>query len=157
QHEISDEEAHRAEIGRDAIHAGKRQVPLLGRAWTGPRIGEVDAAVGLHHDVIGTVELSSLEAVRDHRGAAVELLPRDAPAVVLARDQATLQISRQPVGAVRRLLMERDALTRRELHALVVVDVAEEEIATFLPPERALRGALRAAESIGQMLDGLRG
>jgi len=36
------------------------RVPLLGRGGTGPRVGEVDAAVGLDHDVVGPVELPSV-------------------------------------------------------------------------------------------------
>ena len=78
-HEIADQQGHRAEIGRDAVDAGEGQVPLLGAARAGPRIGEIDAAVGLHHHVVGPVELPPLEAVRDHRDAAVEFLPGDPP------------------------------------------------------------------------------
>src|SRR6516225_6381691 len=44
QHEVADQQGHRAEVGRDAVDAGKGQVPLLGCGRAGPRIGEIDAA-----------------------------------------------------------------------------------------------------------------
>src|ERR1700694_3075063 len=53
----------------------KGQVPLLGGGGTAPRVGEVDAAVGLDHDVVGPVELPPPKAVRDHGDAAVNVLP----------------------------------------------------------------------------------
>ena len=52
------------------------------------RVGEVDAAVGLDHHVIGPVEPPPLEAVGDHGEAAVELLPGD-PSGCHARRRAT--------------------------------------------------------------------
>src|SRR5262249_39525111 len=39
----------------------------------------------------------------------------------------------------------------------VVVDVAKQEVAAILPPQRSLCRALRAAEAIGEVLDRLRG
>ena len=140
---VADQQRHRAEIGRDAIHAGEGQVPLLGRGGAGPRVGEVDAAVGLDHDVIGPVELPPLKAVGDHRDAAVEFLPRDPPGVVLAGDQPALKVAGQPVGPVGRFLEQRHALAGLVFHPLVVVDVAEQQIAAFLPPERSFGRALR--------------
>src|SRR5580693_5300717 len=64
QYKIVDQEAHTAEVGGDAVDAGKGQVPLLRRGWVRPRIGEIDAAVGLDDNVIGTVESAALKAVR---------------------------------------------------------------------------------------------
>src|SRR2546422_9856 len=154
QHEVGNEQAHRAQIGRDAVHSGKGQIPLLGSQGAGPRVGEVDAAVGFDHDVVGTVEPPTLEAVRDHGEAAVELLPRDAPAVMLAGNQPALEIPGQPVGPVRRLQEHRHALGGDVLHAPVVMDVAEQQKAAFLPPERPFGRPLGSAESFGQLLDG---
>jgi hypothetical protein len=37
------------------------------------------------------------------------------------------------------------------------VDVAEQEVAALLPPQRSLGRALRPAEAIGEVLDRLRG
>src|SRR5260370_15432530 len=87
QDKVAHQQAYRAEIGGDAIHAGKGQVPLLGGGGTAPRVGEVDAAVGLDHDVVRPVELSPLKAIRDDGDAALKLLPRDPTAVVFANHQ----------------------------------------------------------------------
>src|ERR1700738_1371015 len=109
QDKVADQEAYRAEIGSDTIDAGKGQVPLLGGGGTAPRVGEVDAAVGLDHDVVGPVELSPLKAVCDDGDAAVELLPGDPTAVVLASDQPALEVAGQSVGPVRGFLEQRHA------------------------------------------------
>ena len=84
-----------------------RYTPAKARShWLGDEVavgvGEIDAAVGLDDDVVGPVETAALEAVGDHRDAAVELLARHPPGVVLAGDQAALQVAREPVGAVGR-------------------------------------------------------
>src|SRR5262249_4954093 len=95
-------------------------------------------------------------AVRDDGDAAVELLPRHSPAVVLAGEQPPLEIAGESVGAVGWLLEHGHALAGDVLHALVVVDVAEEQIAPLFPPERALGRPERPAESVGQIVDRLR-
>src|SRR5207248_7773247 len=41
-------------------------------------------------------------------------------------------------------------------HPPVVMDVAEQQVAALLPPQRPLGRALRSAEAIGKMLDPLR-
>ena len=155
QHEVVDEQAHGAQIGREAVDPGERQVPLLGRGWAGPGVGEIDRTVGLDHHVVGPVEAPALEAVRDHGEAAVELAPGDPPGVVLAGEQAALQIAGEPVGAVGRLEIHGHALRRRVLHAPVVVDVAEQQVAALLPPQRSLGRSERATEAVGQVLDRL--
>src|SRR5262245_32714236 len=90
QHKIVNEQGVGAEPGSEAIYAREGEIPLLGGEGTRPRVGEVDTAVGLDHDVVGTVEPLAFEAVRDHGEAAIELEPRDPPAVVLAGDQPAL-------------------------------------------------------------------
>src|SRR5262249_37838980 len=57
-----------------------------------------------------------------------------------------------PVG---RLLEHGDTLARHILHPSVVMNVAEQQITAFLPPDRSFSGSHRAAEAIGQLLDGL--
>src|SRR5213592_2714042 len=74
QEKVINEKGQGAQIGCNAIHAGKRQVPLLGWQGARPGVGEVDAAVGLDYHIIGTIEPPPLEAVRNHGGAAVDLL-----------------------------------------------------------------------------------
>src|SRR5215471_1407395 len=63
QHEVRGEQAQGAQIGRDAVDTGEGQVPLLGGGRAGPGVGEVDAAIRLHHHVVGAVESAALEAV----------------------------------------------------------------------------------------------
>src|SRR4029077_18542347 len=75
---------------------------------------------------------------------------------VLAGDQPPLQVARQSIGAVGRLQQQRDTLAGLVLHAAVVVDVAEHEMAAFAPPQWPLGWALRAAKAVGQILDRLR-
>src|ERR1700722_11526448 len=50
---------------------------------------------------------------------------------------------------------ERHAGVWHVFHTLVVVDVTEQQVAAFLPPDRSFRRALRSAETIGQMPDRL--
>ena len=45
---------------------------------------------------------------------------------------------------------------RRVFHTLVVMDIAEQEVAAFLPPDRAFCGSEVAAEAGPQFLDRLR-
>ena len=122
---------------------------------TGPGVREVDAAVRLDHHVIGPIEPPSLEAVGDHGDAAVEFLPGDPSAVMLAGEQPALEVAGQPIGAVRRLLDQGHALARHVLHPPVVMNVTEQQIAAFLPPHWSFGGPLGAAEAIGQHLDRL--
>jgi hypothetical protein len=148
------DERHGAEIGRDAVHAGKLQVPLLGDDVV-VRIGEKDRAVGLDHDIVGAIEATPLKTVGDHRETAIELAPRDAPRLVLAGEKAALEVAREPIGPVGRLEDHGHALPRRVLDAPVVVDVVEQQVAALLPPQRPLGRPERPAEPLRQVLDRL--
>ena len=79
---------------------------MLRRVGIGPRIGEIDTAIRFDDDVVGPVELPSLEAVRDHGQAAVEFEPGHPPTVMFAGEQPPLQVAGQPVGAIGRLEQE---------------------------------------------------
>src|SRR4249920_1639696 len=72
ENEIVDQKAQGAKIGREAVHARKRQVPLLRRCRAAPGLGEIDGAVGLDYDIVRPIEAPALEAVRDHGETAVE-------------------------------------------------------------------------------------
>ncbi len=84
------------------------------------------------------------------------LLPGDAPRIVLAGDQPPLQIAGQAVGAVSRLQQQRNALAGLVFHPAIIVDVAEHEIAAFVPPQWSLGRSLRPAKAVGQFLNRLR-
>src|SRR5262245_35820481 len=75
---------------------------------------------------------------------------------MLGRKQPPLQVAGEAVGAVGRLLEQRDALAGRVLHAPVVVDIAEQEIAALLPPNRPFSRPEIAAKAGGERLERLR-
>src|SRR5262249_23589831 len=139
QQEIAYQERHGTEIGAHPIDAHEGHIPLLPDIGSRPRVGEVDAAIGLDYHVVGPIEPLPLEAVGDHRDAAVRFLPRHAPALSLAGNDPALEIAGEAVGLVGVLLEHADALPRRVFHPLAGVDVAEQQIAAFLPPHRAFR------------------
>src|SRR3984893_14506772 len=72
---------------------------------------------------------------------------------MLAGDQPSLQVAGQTIGSVRRFKEHRHPSPRFVFHSPVVVDVAEQQVATFLPPNRPFGWAERAAETVGEMLD----
>ena len=80
--------------------------------------------------------------------------PVNPPGVVFAGEQPALEVAGQPIGPVRCLLERRHALPRRVFHPPVVVNVAEQQIAALLPPDRSFGGSECAAEAIGELLDG---
>ena len=67
------------------------------------RIGEPDRAVGLADEVVGRVELLALECLRNGGDDAVALGTRNAPATVLAGQQAAVPVARIAVGMARGL------------------------------------------------------
>ncbi len=138
------QEALGAEIGSDAVDAGILQIPLLGHD-AGTRIGEIDRAIRLDHDVVRPIEPPALEAVGNHGEAAVELAARDAAGVVLAGHEPALQVAREAVGAIGRLEIDGNAFTWREFQSAAAVDVVEQQVAALLPPQRSFRRAEIAA------------
>src|SRR5919106_4263785 len=118
-----------------------------------PGIGEVNAAIGLHHNVVGTVELPSLKAVGYHRHAAIRLSARYSTAVMLTGNQSALQVPGQAVGPVGRSVGHRHSSLTRPLHSTVIVNVAEQQIAPFPPPQRTLCRPLLTPKSLAQLLD----
>src|SRR5262249_15402580 len=146
------QERHRAEIGRDAINTRTRNVPrIAGRAARG--IGKVDRAIGFHDDVVRPPNALPGEIIGDNRNRTVGIDAHDAPRVALAGDGPPLKIARESFGVLGALFDHCDALPGRVLHAPVVADVAEEEIAAFLPPPRAFGGPAIAAITFAQDAD----
>jgi len=124
---------------------------------TGPGVGEVDAAVGFHHHVIGAVQPASLEAAGDDRYAAVGFQTGDAAAIVFRGHQPALEVTGEAVGPVRGLAVDDSAPARSVLHPPVVMDVAKQQVTALFPPERSFSGALVSTEAIGQLQDRLVG
>ena len=63
--------------------------------------------------------------------------------------ELTLPIARETVGFVGRLLHQSNSRPRRPLYTPIIADIAEDEIATLLPPHWSLRGATLPAETPG--------
>ena len=153
-----------AAIGRETVHAVRglllsrdRRRPPVRRPWHAGRarlngirrIGEVDGAVGLDHDVVGTVEALALEALGEDRAGAVIGDARHAAAIVLRRQHPSLAVERQPVGHADGVGGQlRPFGQPPPAHDALVGDVAEEQGA------RAPHGALGEGQSAGDALDG---
>ena len=151
--EIIDEQRERSAIRRDAVDARVAEVPLAGRhprRRAGPGIGEIDRAVGLHHDIVREIERAALEGARHHRDAAVVLLANDTPGRRLAGDQAPVRIAGEAVRGVGLLLEDRDRLARRIFPPLEI-GAAEQEITPLLPPQRPLH--IGGAAQVGGDID----
>ena len=121
------------------------------------RIGEVHRAVGFDDDIVGTQQAFALEAVGDDSDAAVGVGAGDTTRQMLGRDDAALQIAGEAVSLVSLLHRDGDALTRRVFHAARGIDVVEEQVTAFLPPERSFGRTDVAAETLRQFDDGLNG
>jgi hypothetical protein len=73
----------------------------------------------------------------------------------LASDEAPLEVAREPVGPVGRLLQFNRPLTGRVFHASVAVDVAEQKVTALLPPHRTVGRPAVAADTAGELVDWL--
>ena len=153
---IPHQQGDAAQVGRHAVDAGEVQVKLRLLRHSGVGVGEIDGAVGLRHHVVGAVQRAALKAVGDHGKAAVGFLAGYAAPVVFGGEQAALGVAGQAVGAVGGFAEQRQALGVGPFHPPVVMNVAEQQIAAFLPPDRPLGRTQFAAEAAGQFVDGLR-
>src|SRR5262249_47479968 len=100
-------------------------------------VSEVDRAVGLHYDIVWSVERLALEAACQHGGAAVWFLPGDPARQCLARDQPALRIACDPVRPVGVLLEDRNRLAGG-IFPSPLVSAPKQQVAALLPPQRAL-------------------
>src|SRR5262249_46064530 len=83
------------------------------RARAGPRIGEIDRAIGFHHDIVGKIEREALEARRQHGDGAVVLLAHDAAGRRFPGHPPALHVPPEAVGGTGILLEERYSLPWR--------------------------------------------
>src|SRR5712691_333147 len=102
------------------------------------RVGEPDAAVGMHHDIVGRVEPLALELVRNHRDRAVVFVANHAPAPVLAGKLAALVVESVSVAVAGGIAEHGHAVVVFDpAHLYVVGNVAPHQIAPHAVPGRA--------------------
>src|SRR5207249_2421353 len=135
-----------AQVWRDAIHSTEIQFRFDA---TEPWISKVEAPIRFHHHIIGAIQTAAVVPIRHHRDAAVRVLAGDTPGEVFARHEAPLPISRQTIGLVGRFLPQRHPCFWRPLHAPIIADIAEDEIAPFLPPHWSFSRTARPTETTG--------
>src|SRR5205807_8139751 len=75
--------------------------------------------------------------------------------LMLARQEPAVEVASEAIGLVGWLLEQGNALSRRVLHPAAVMDIAKQQIAPFLPPQRSFDGSKRATHAISQLPDGL--
>jgi hypothetical protein len=122
-----------------------RGAGLDGVGW----VGEVDGAVGLHHDVVGAVEPLAFEALRQHRAGAVVRDASNAAAVVPGRQHSALAIQRQAIGHPRGIGGQLRALRQpAPAYNTFIGNIAKEQVCTA--PYRAFR----KPQPAGDALDG---
>src|SRR5262249_2342541 len=93
----------------------------------------------------------------NYRDGAVVLFTDHATAGPFARDEAALDVAREPVGPVGRLLEFHGRLTGRVFHAPVAIDVTEQKVGALRPPQRAFSRPVVAADTVGKLTDRLAG
>ena len=114
------------------------------------RIGEPDAAVGMHDDVVGRVQALALELFGDHGDRAVRLVADDAAAAVLARQLPAFEIERVAVAVAGRIAEHSHApVVFDPAHLDVVRNVAPHEISADAVPCRAFRPQRADSEVAG--------
>jgi hypothetical protein len=92
-------------------------------------IGEPDAAIGVHHDIVWGIEAFALPLIRDYGNGTVVLIPHDTAGKVLARKLTPLVIEGIAVGIVRRIPHRADmGVVIQPAHLHVVGDIAKDQI-----------------------------
>ena len=98
------------------------------------RIREIDAAVGLHHDVVRRVELLPVPLRAQCRDRAVELHAPDAPPAPAGDEEASFLVEGHAVGLVARPHDDLPLPPRRALPDRIADDVDPEELTGALVP-----------------------
>src|SRR5678816_3084152 len=141
--EVVDEEHRPLRVRAGAIDALKGQFLLpLDTEEVGSSIGwiaEVDTAVGRADDVVRAIELLALVVRREGRDAPAGLGAGHLARRVLAREQASLRIPREPVGLVARLPEGRDAVALGPAPEMIPGHITPQEVMLPGMPERTLR------------------
>ena len=124
------------------------------------RVGEPDAVVGAHHQVIGRVETAALIAVGEGDDAAVGFGAADAAGAVFAGDEAALAVEGVAVAVVGGLAKGLDAAGGRPAQHAIVGDVAPDHAVVRQPdrplgPYAAVRQMLQARLRQQQFIESL--
>ncbi|KPW88171.1 hypothetical protein ALO79_200278 [Pseudomonas syringae pv. castaneae] len=140
-------------VGIEAIEVGRQfgcaLAPHVVTDQAERRVGEPDAVVGLHHDVIGRVQRLARKAFSQHRGAAVVLGAGDAPPAMLTDQQTTLTVAGHAIGLVRGLAKHAQAPCGLvPAHDAIVGQVGEQQESTIGEPCRAFCPAQAATETL---------
>ena len=140
EHVALDHQLGRAAAGRHAVDALEAQLPrplhAVHRHAPVPGIGEVDGAVGLHHHVVGAVQLVALEVRGDHLALAVGALAHQAGGGMLAHDQVQVLIVGHAVALVGGALDLAHAAALVPAPAHVGRHVGEQQVVLDRVPDR---------------------
>ena len=140
---LLDDQLEVAAARRDAVDALEAEAPLArmpeAREAPVPRVGEVDAAVRVHADVVRAVQLLALELLGDDLARSVRALLHERARDVLADEQVEVGVVRHPVALVREVPHLDDRAVRRVLAPHVTRHVREEEVMLLRVPDRPLR------------------
>src|SRR5262245_27838902 len=100
------------------------------------RVGEIDPAVALHHDVVGAVQLLALVVRGQHGDGAVMLRPRHPAGGMLASEHPAAAVIGVAVRLVGRLAERLDAARCAPAAQMVAGDIAEGEVLLARMPDR---------------------
>src|SRR5215470_19986026 len=139
-----------SQIRRDAIDATKIECRLDASE---PWVGKIDAPIGFHHHVVRPVQATTVIVIRHHGDTTIGILAGHTPCEVFAGDEPALEVSGEPISLIGGLLDEGDTRTRRPLHAPIIANVTEQEIASFLPPHGAFGRSTRTTKARGEFFD----
>src|ERR1039458_1111741 len=108
---------HDLDARRLRVHAVDRLLDFLAR-WKAfvaahdavGRVGEPDAAIGMHHDIVRRIQRLAVVLVGDHGHRAVMLVAHHAAPGVLAGELAAFEIEGVPVAVARRAAEHADVI-----------------------------------------------
>ena len=129
-------------VGRDAENPLEAQLPLAlqaeDRHAAVPRVGEVDRAVGLHHHVIGAVQLLAVVVRGQHLALAGRRLAGQCAGHMLADIEIEVGIQRHAVALVVGVAHVARAVHRAPAPTCILRDIAEVETLLAGVPDRPL-------------------
>ena len=141
--EVVDHQFDRAAGRVDAVHVAGADLAVGALAFVVrqdavARIGEPDAAIGMHHHIVRRVQPLAFPVAGQHGDGAIVLGARHAPGQVLTGHQTAFPVDRVAIGVLGRLAKHRrKAIALVESHHAVVRDVGPDQCAVRAEPRRA--------------------